>query len=321
MMSETNFTQFFKRLGNIVKASIPPAFKTCRWLLSLMIPISLGVTILNYTGILGWLAHFINPLFHLIGLPGQCSLAYLTGIFLNVYSAIAVISTLSLTIRQTTIIALMVLIAHNLIVETVIQKKTGSSTIKIILIRVVSSIVGAIVLNLLLPPEIQKTISETSRTISQVPLIEVLKTWGVNTLLLSLKIIVFINTLMILQKMLEEFGILKLLSKVLSPFMRMMGLPANTSFLWIVANFLGLAYGGAIMIEQLERKNITTIETDILNHHTAVSHSQLEDTLLFVTIGVPVLWIMVPRVIMAIIIVWFYRFWLYKTKDVSMKKL
>ena len=59
-MSETNFTQFFKRLGNIVKASIPPAFKTCRWFLSLMIPISLGVTILNYTGILGWLAHFIN---------------------------------------------------------------------------------------------------------------------------------------------------------------------------------------------------------------------------------------------------------------------
>ena len=228
---------------------------------------------------------------------------------------------LSLTVRQMTILALMVLIAHNLIVETIIQKKTGSSTIKIILIRVLTSIVGAFILNLILPADIQKSIAETSKTIAQIPLLDVLKTWGVNTFLLSLKIILFINTLMILQKVLEDFGILKLLSKILSPFMRMMGLPANTSFLWIVANFLGLAYGGAIMIEQLEKKNITSLETDILNHHTAVSHSQFEDTLLFVTIGVPVLWITIPRVLFAIIIVWVYRLWLFKTKNISIKSL
>ena len=321
MKSDSTFTQFLKRILTIVKLSIPPALKTCRWLLSLMIPISFAVTLLNFFGILGWLAHFINPLFNLIGLPGQCSLAYLTGIFLNVYSAIAVMMSLSLSVRQMTILALMVLIAHNLIVETIIQRKTGSSTLKIILIRVLTSIVGAFILNQFLPPDVQKTITDTSKAFAQASLMEVSKTWGINTLLLSLKIILFINTLMILQKVLEDFGILKLLSKLLSPFMRMMGLPANTSFLWIVANFLGLAYGGAIMIEQLEKKNITSLETDILNHHTAVSHSQLEDTLLFVTIGVPVLWITIPRVIFAIIIVWAYRLWLFKFKNISLKNL
>lgn len=39
--------------------------------------------------------------------------------------------------------------------------------------------------------------------------------------------------------------------EVLKPPLALFGLPAKTSFLWIVANILGLAYGAAVMIEEI----------------------------------------------------------------------
>ena len=57
------------------------------------------------------------------------------------------------------------------------------------------------------------------------------------------------------------------------------------SFLWIVANFLGLAYGAAVMIEETDQIKIAPRDVDLLNHHIGVSHSNLEDLLLFVVAG------------------------------------
>ncbi|MFR2509643.1 hypothetical protein [Odoribacter laneus] len=42
----------------------------------------------------------------------------------------------------------------------------------------------------------------------------------------------------------------------------------------------------------------------MLNHHLAVSHSQVEDPLLFMVIGLPVWWLIIPRLILAILVVW-----------------
>jgi len=43
----------------------------------------------------------------------------------------------------------------------------------------------------------------------------------------------------------------------------------------------------------------------------AISHSLLEDTMVFVAIGVPVFWITIPRIFLAIVVVWMIRFILY----------
>ena len=43
---------------------------------------------------------------------------------------------------------------------------------------------------------------------------------------------------------------------------------------------------------------------DLLNHHVAVSHSQLEDPLLFSTLGYALHWLIWPRMLMALLAVW-----------------
>jgi hypothetical protein len=86
--------------------------------------------------------------------------------------------------------------------------------------------------------------------------------------------------------------------------MKILGLPQNTTLSWVVANLIGLGYGSAIMIDQRDKGRMSRQEADLLNHHVAVSHSQLEDPLLFVSLGYAMHWLMWPRVVIALLTVW-----------------
>jgi spore maturation protein SpmB len=116
--------------------------------------------------------------------------------------------------------------------------------------------------------------------------------------------VTLIMGLSILQRLLAEFGVIRLLSKLLRPLMVVFGLPARTSFLWIVANVLGLAYGAAIMIEETEQGKISRADADLLNHHIGVSHSNLEDILLLYAAGAFFWWMLLSRWVLSIVLVW-----------------
>lgn len=304
--SEKNNKTINQRLYGSVKSAIPAALKSARFLLSIMIPVSLAVTLLKYSGVLDYIAAWLNPAFSLIGLPGNAALVFITSMALNIYSAIAVISTLPFSERELTILALMCLISHNFFVETAIQKKTGSSAVKITLVRVVYSFIGAYSLNLLMPEGTGKIITASSG-LAEISLKGILTSWLYNSIFLIIQILILVTLLLVLQKILDEFGFIDKLAVMLRPLLRIMGLPDSVAFLWIVANTLGLAYGSAIMIEQSESGRLTREDADILNHHIGISHSLLEDTLLFVSIGVPALWIIFPRIILATIEVWLMK--------------
>lgn len=295
-----------KRLSGCVKSAVPAAIKSARFLLSIMIPVSLAVTLLNYTGILEYVAEWMNPMFGIIGLPGKAALVFITSIALNIYSAIAVISTLPFTEKELTILALMCLISHNYFVETAIQKKTGSSAIKITLVRFIYSFIGAYFLNMFIPADSGKIITAATGS-AELSISGLFTSWFYNSLFLIAEILVLITLLLILQRILEEFGFIDNLALLLRPILRLMGLPESVAFLWIVANTLGLAYGSAIMLEQSESGKLETEDADLLNHHIGISHSLLEDTLLFVAIGVPALWIIFPRIILATAEVWLLK--------------
>lgn len=300
-------TTTFQRIIKCFKAALKPGIKTALWLLKITIPVSLAVTLLNYFGVIAWIGFYLNPFFKLIGLPGQSGLVVITSMLLNIYSAIAVIESLSFNMREVTILSLMCLIAHNLITETIIQKKTGSNAFRMVILRICVSILSAILLNWLLPLSLAQKINTQIHTVQTSGFLELLKKWIGDISYLAIKIILIVNGIMFFQKLLAEFKLYDLIIKYISPLIKAMGLPVKTAFLWIVGNIVGLAYGGAIMIEETEQGQITKEDTNILNHHLAISHSTLEDTLLFVAIGVPIFWILVPRVALAIMVVWTVR--------------
>lgn len=296
-----------KRITTCFSNARKPALKTALWLLKIMIPISLAMVLLQYFGLLAWISKAIEPLFSLLGLPGDAALAYLSGVFVCVYACISAMGILTLTAKQVTIMAIMCLISHNMIVETAVQKRTGSSAWRMVAWRISMAFVAGYILNLLLPADTTPIITGGLKYAGTQNILQVLQSWSIDTLWLTAKVMVLVTSLMFLQKMLEEFGLNTWLSKLFAPLMQAMALPRETSFLWIVANTLGLAYGSAIIIEQVENGNLSPKSADLLNHHIAISHSLLEDTLLFVAIGAFAPWIIFPRILIGIFATWTRR--------------
>ncbi|MGD9977987.1 MAG: nucleoside recognition domain-containing protein [Bacteroidales bacterium] len=304
---QPNTNIFANRLFACIKEATPRALKTAIWILKITIPVSFVVSMLNYFGVIQLLTRYLSPAFNLIGLRGEASLAFVTGILLNIYSAIATISQLTLNLREITILAVMSLIAHNLMVETAIQSKTGSKAWHMVALRVGAAFGAAALLNLILPDFSQK-IPFAANSHSILNFSDALINWVYSSFRLILNIVLLVSMLMILQKILQEFNLIQLLSKPLNPLLKLMGLPPSTSFLWIVANSLGLAYGSAVMLEEVRQNRVSRRDADLLNYHIAISHSNLEDLLLFAALGVPILWMLIPRVIIAIAAVWGRRF-------------
>lgn len=302
-----SYNSFMGRITGCFKSAWPGALKTALWMIKIMLPVSLAMMLLQYFNILKYISDYLTPLFLNIGLPGESALVFITSVFLNIYAAIAVIGTLTLNMREITILAIMCLISHNLVVETTVQKKTGSSAIRMIIMRISFSFIAAILFNYFLPA-LQADRMVTSKAADYGNILNLLKVWFNDSVLLSIKVILIVILLMFLQRILEDFNIMKILSGILNPLMKPMGLSEKTSFQWIIANVIGLTYGSAIIIEQVESGNISKKDADFLNHHIGICHSLLEDTILFVSIGAPALWIFFPRIILAMVSVWFYRF-------------
>jgi spore maturation protein SpmB len=289
-------------LKKVIRSAIPQGMKTAVWLLKLTVPVAFGVFLLDYFGVLEWIARHTGPLFSMFGLSGKASIILITSIFTNIYSVIAVMATLDMPVREGLILANMCLIAHALIVESGIQRKTGSSAWRMVAVRISASFVAAWVLNLIMP-QFEGTI-RAGAAISREGFIPDFLIWLKSIGITSLKIVVLVNLLLLLQKLLQELGILEWLVKPFHPLLLVMGLPRNTGFLWIVAYTLGLSYGGAVMISQSSEGKLSRSEADLLNHHIAVSHSQFEDTLLFAAMGFSIPWLMLPRYFLAIVCVW-----------------
>ena len=101
--------------------------------------------------------------------------------------------------------------------------------------------------------------------------------------------------------------------------MALFGLPARTSFLWIVANTLGLAYGAAVMIEEVEAGRVNARDVNLLNSHIAISHSNLEDLLLLTALGASWYVMLLSRWAGSFLLVWELRAEYY-IKDTLFKK-
>lgn len=295
-----------ERIKGCIVATLPKAIKTCLWMLKIILPISLCVRIAQYVGLMKYVGMLASAIFPLIGLPSDAAIVFFTSCFLPIYAPIALMATMELTIKQATILSLMCLASHNLPVECAVASKTGSSFWAIMILRITASFIMAIIANILLP-ENNTLFAMSQMGVDCSSLLEVLTAWILASWNLIKTLAVIVTILMFVQAVLEEFGIIQKISKIVSPIIRVMGLPENTTFLWLVGNIVGLSYGSAIMIGMASEGKINPYEADLVNRHLAVNHSILEDTFLFSALGICAWWLLLFRIPLAIFVVWAKR--------------
>lgn len=285
------------------------AIKTSLGIFKIMLPVSLLMAILNYLGVVDWLSTFLQPIASLLGLSGQSVLVLLSGYLINTYSAIALMISLALPMKEIAILSAMILLSHTLPVELSIQKKAGGKLWLLFLIRVGSSIVTGVVLNLILPGDVETLANQGVATVAVVAasLLNVLKTWLLDNVATITKIFIINIVINVVFKFLIKFQIIDKFSNLLKPIMFLFGLAKESAPYWLVANVIGLIYGAGILITANENNDLEKEEISRLNISICSMHSVIQETANFLVLGVHIFILIIPRFITAVLSVWLYR--------------
>ena len=279
------------------------------WLLArIMIPVSACVAALQWSGALARVGGALAPAMGLFGLPGETAVALVTGACVGVYGAIAAASPVALTATQMTVLALMVLTAHNLIVESAVQGRSGASGPRMAALRVAAAVaLGALLWQVLRhgdPGPLVTGGAADGGSAASGPLGAFAAAWAAGAAALLLKIFLILAALNVATEAMRAYGLFDLVGRRLGPVMRFLGLSDRVAFLWLTASVLGLAFGAGLLVDEAgERDRYSPSDLRDLHVSIAISHSLLEDTILFLAVGAHPFWIVAPRPLAAAVAV------------------
>ena len=102
-------------------------------LFKVIVPIVIIIRVLELLGLIPVFAKYLEPLTSFVGIDGSLGLVWMAAMLVNIYAGMAAFATLQsmfdYTVAETTILGLMILIAHSLPIEVAIAKKSGVSAI------------------------------------------------------------------------------------------------------------------------------------------------------------------------------------------------
>lgn len=124
------------------------ALRTALILAKIIIPVTFVLVTLDMMGWLVTVAGLFGPMLKIFGLPGEAALPLLLGFFVNIYASLGAIAVLSLSPREITVTALMILTCHSLLMESPILKFTGLRPVSSVFLRMAGAFLFGFLLNL-----------------------------------------------------------------------------------------------------------------------------------------------------------------------------
>jgi hypothetical protein len=291
-------------LAGSIKRGFFVGLKTTYTLGKIIFPVTLIVAILQYTPILPWVMKLIEPLMGLIGLSGDAAIPLVLGTFLNLYGAIGAILTLDLTVKEVFIVAVMLSFSHNLLVESGVAVKVGVKLWIVLLVRLGLAFLSAIIINLvwnggsemakygLIPAQEEKATGIISI------LLEAFQKAGIGIFQLAIIVI----PLMIGIQILKDKKWLEIFSKWMAPITKALGMKENTSTTLAAGLLFGLAYGAGVMIQAVKEDGVSYKDVTTAFIFLVSCHAVVEDTLIFLPLGIPILPLLLIRLGVAIVL-------------------
>ncbi|WP_018132069.1 nucleoside recognition domain-containing protein [Effusibacillus pohliae] len=278
------------------------------WVLSkVIVPVTIVVTVLKHTPVIGWIIKLFAPLMNVLGLPGEAAIVLGLGFLLNLYAGIGAMFVLPLGGYQIFVLSVMLSFAHNLLVETAVSKRAGLSATLISLVRVGTAFLFAGVIRLFTPAG---SVADAAHT-EQVKLDPYLWQMAPSAFLLELldkawaavwQLVLIVIPLMFVIQILKEIQFLDRLAGWMRPVTRALGLPEKAAVPFLAGIFFGLAYGAGVILQATEEVNFTRRELYLMFVFLILCHAVVEDTLLFVPLGVNGWLLLATRLLTAIVI-------------------
>lgn len=275
------------------------------WTLSKVIfPITVLVTILQYTPLLPLLIDLFAPLMQWIGLSGEASVPLVLGNTLNLYAGIAAIVSFDFTVKEVFIMAMMLSFSHNLFVESSVASKVGIRWPIVVGIRLMLAIIAAITINLLWPGG--QEIAQYGLVSSNQQIPEGWLAIGLDGLITAansiLQLTLIVIPLMLGLQFFRELGWMKKFSNLFAPFTKVLGIKPNASMTLVAGLSIGLAYGAGVMVQAIKEDGVAKKDMYLSFIFLVACHAVIEDTLIFIPLGIPVLPLLIIRLTTAVVL-------------------
>ncbi|WP_066314636.1 nucleoside recognition domain-containing protein [Bacillus sp. FJAT-29814] len=277
-------------LVNSVKKGLLVGLKTTWTLGKVIFPVTLIVAVLQYTPVLPRIIKVVSPLMKLIGLSGDAAIPLVLGNFLNLYAAIGAILTLDFSVKEVFILAVMLSFSHNLFIESGVAMKAGVKIWIVLTTRLGLAFVSAAVINLVWHggSEQAKYGLIDTNTAQASGLVEILLQGLEKAGLGILQLALIVIPLMIVIQFLKDIQWLNKFSKTMAPITRSLGMQENTSTTMAAGLLFGLAYGAGVMIQAVQEDGVSKKDVTLAFIFLVACHAVVEDTLIFVPLGIPV---------------------------------
>jgi hypothetical protein len=279
------------------------------WLLKILLPVSLATALLDYSGWLPKMDFLLKPVMEVLSLPPSAALPILIGMTAGIYACLAAMAVLPLSTDHMTIIAVFVLIAHNLPQEGIIQARSGINFAKTTLVRIAAALASCWVVAACIQAEAGLSAVSIRASAGTSTLVAFLLNWLTETLQLCAKILLIVASVMVVIELMKEFNMIDVFVRIFAPVLRMMGLDQRAGVLWLTGVLFGLAYGGAVIVEESRDLRLSPEEIEKLQLSIGINHSMIEDPLLFMPLGVNLVWLWVPRLAAAVAAVYLISLW------------
>jgi hypothetical protein len=292
------------------------------WTLGKVIfPITLIVTILQFTPVLPWIIKQLSPIMGVFGLSGQAAVPLVLGNALNLYAGIAAIISFDFTVKEVFIMAIMLSFSHNLFIESTVASRVGVNWWLISGIRIGLALLAAFVINLIWNGGAEQaqygfiTAQNTDFNGWQGLVLHGLQT----ALIAVIQLACIVIPLMIVMQFLREKGWLTTFSNKFAPFTRILGMKRNTSMTLVAGLTIGLAYGAGLMIQAVKEDGVSKKDMHLALIFLVACHAVVEDTLVFIPLGIPVWPLLVIRLVTAIILTMVVGYF-WNKKDLQKRK-
>jgi hypothetical protein len=243
----------------------------------------------------------------LMGLPKEMALVWVTAMLTNNYTGLIVYFNLlpitgPMTVAQATIMASIILIAHNLPIESAVCRAAGVSPLRTTTLRIGAAIIyGVLLHNFCRFFNIGYSEAGFVLGFSADP-VPPWGTWALSSAE-SLVVMYFIVALLLLiMAGMRRIGLIKLVSNILNPLMKIAGVGPKATMITIFGMILGLAYGGGLIIAESRSGEIPKADVYGSIILMALCHSLLEDTILMTAIGSSLWGLLVGRLAFAVLL-------------------
>ena len=275
-------------------------------LFKVIVPIVIIIRVLELLGLIPVFAKYLEPLTSFVGIDGSLGLVWMAAMLVNIYAGMAAFATLQsmfdYTVAETTILGLMILIAHSLPIEVAIAKKSGVSAIFTFLFRFLNALIAGKILFYIF--EYFNLFQELNTSILSIPNTNISNTeWIISQIQNFIMIFAIIFFIIAFINILKTFGIWQFILKILKIPLSFLGMSDKVANIILIGLTLGISFGGGFLIEEAKKKEISKKDVFLSLSFLGLCHSIIEDTILILLLGSHISGILFFRFIYTVIVI------------------